>query len=63
MNLTVTDVATHLHCTRQTVYKLLSAPDGLRGRKVAERWLISEQDLSDYIEAQENRRRKARRSA
>lgn len=62
-DLTVPEVAARLHCTPKTVYKLIHLPNGLRARKVASQWLISEVDLTDYVEAQENRRRRARRSA
>ena len=62
-DLTVPEVALRLHCTTRTVYKLIHAANGLRARKVASQWLISEQDLSDYVEAQQNRRRRARRAS
>ena len=62
-DLTVPEVAGRLRCTTKTVYKLIHLPNGLRARKVASQWLISEQDLSDYVEAQENRRRRARRAS
>ena len=62
-DLTVPEVAARLHCTTQTVYKLIHSADGLRARKVASQWLVAEDDLTDYIEAQENRRRRARRAS
>lgn len=62
-DLTIPEVAARLHCTTKTVYKLIHLPTGLRARKVASRWLVSESDLSDYVEAQENRRSRARRAS
>lgn len=66
MKLTVPEVATRLRCNHNTVRKLINTPGGIRAAKVAGRWLVDEDDLTTYEDAQANRpkpRQRRRRAA
>jgi excisionase family DNA binding protein len=63
--LTVLEVAETLRCKRWAVNKLINAPGGIRASKVAGRWLVSQDDLTTYVESRANRakpRQRRRRS-
>jgi len=58
--LTTTDVATRLHTTPRQV-TILCARGDLRGSKPGRQWLVSEDDLQDFIDEKANRPRRKRR--
>lgn len=64
--LAVPEVAAILHCSESAVRDLINAPAGIRASKPGRRWLISPDDLADFLDAQANRapaRRRRRRAS
>ena len=59
--LTTAEAAERLRTTARQVTILANKPDGIRASKVGRQWLISEEDLEDFIAAKANRPRRKRR--